>query len=1578
MAWLKAYDIPPVKADWSGWTTPGGYVAEVMTANFDSLGYVELFAGAKGNGGAYRAGVWLDGSEIMWSNGTQTQNESWVKFENWNTQVAFTKGKQLEFRFSRTGQNERINFYVDQRNRYPYGHAEWGGGDGQPPPQTSDDLCCRVYSRLNATDSAWWGMIPWFPVVGEESLLARRARWLAREQEAPIGIAHVGIYWDSIQPTGPDSYDFTVLDTEISYLHDVAGIEIHARLTLCPRWASSRMEPDNSMSHHCAPRNLWVPWPSIVPEDTNYWARWLDTLVEHYGDTIHTWEIWNEPNDTGPPAPGITGWWRRPNTAYTTGFDSLHGLCSLYVRLVEVAYDVITGKPGHEDDLIVMGGMAKVSTGDPLIPGKEWLRTCYEVAGGSRHWNVVSAHPYQWEPQFDAAHYESEAETLRAIMRADSDYVPLWNTEFGWSADLTGEPVQAHNVCEGYVATKASEALPSGGYDRLFWFSFRDHPGWDPTGLLDSTLNSPRNSYYAYAQTQAALFGKRFNGRVLTGDTRDDSVRMYEFENPATLKRTWVCWKNGGQGQNGVNVDLPATVDTLTTDSLAYSPPQQSGIVYADVDGWLPLTLDERPVFISEGGAVSRPDMVVDSVWSVPGLPTRGQPVMLWAKIKNLGTDSTGTGSPNFYPNTSVRFYVNGSFLSLTDYFQSIPVNGTVVVSASDYWTPSATGPVLASATVNEQQSYVELGTDDNAGYRRYNVVRYPTGVVDVVVPPGGKTDAALLPMRLTSHSWETDSISGQTPADSARILFAWYGQRDSVVHAADTTAWFPFRADTVLQFPRGCGRFKVYAQFRDSGANDSPAYPDSADTVVVFDSVPAVGSIVINHGARFAPSATCTLRLAAYDSASGVGWMRFSNSIPRNLVRNGAFAQTDGSWSFYGSGSGYDSSLQMAVLAVNGPQECRARQFVPAESITAHFGDSCVLEANILAHMHGGTASGNASFWYWRTRTNPNLHDTMWTSIATASYSGDVISKTGRDNLSARFLLAPPTSYQGWVWRGGMVKVKAQGVSGGTGKVWADNVALHPFQAQSGWAWWGTYDTLAAWGMGSAAGQHVIRALYLDSAGTESGVALADTVILDPTAPAVHISVLQTGQYVSDTVEITGWAYDSVEVPGDTWFASYRLQYKNAVSGDWQGIDPDSVSYTPVYSVPVSGVPRHLGYWSTDSLPDGDYYLMLTATDSVGHTSSCTTWVVIANDSSGDDFRAGPPGGGSGLGEGSIYIGSTTGEVLHLSEDLDSLDCFSVTDSGTQAYVTAILEVSDDSLLILDARNKRIHKLHRNGQNRRRLVSNLSIPAGVTRDENGNFWLVDKGIHKIGKFRSNGTLVFTRGGLGADSLHFYSPEAIAVKGSLVYVADTKNDRIAVWDTSGSFTRTIKGDFENPTAVTVTDSGSIYLTDGTDGKLKGINPRGGSFLTIAEANGSQFQGLVLSENGHSLFTLAPQPNTVHKLRIRSDDSTPGGQQSQSSLNLPKLLNLAQPFPNPARSRLNINYALPRQTRVSVKLYDIAGKLTTTLASGDKKPGYYNVVWNRQDAKGRTCACGVYFCALSAEGKRFTRKVVLTE
>jgi DNA-binding beta-propeller fold protein YncE len=195
------------------------------------------------------------------------------------------------------------------------------------------------------------------------------------------------------------------------------------------------------------------------------------------------------------------------------------------------------------------------------------------------------------------------------------------------------------------------------------------------------------------------------------------------------------------------------------------------------------------------------------------------------------------------------------------------------------------------------------------------------------------------------------------------------------------------------------------------------------------------------------------------------------------------------------------------------------------------------------------------------------------------------------------------------------------------------------------------------------------------------------------------------------------------------------------------------------------------------------------------------------------------------------------------------------VSDSGSQAKVTAILEVGNDSLLVLDAANRRVHKLHRSGQNRRKLVSNLSQPADLKRDDNGNLWLADRGWNRIGKFRSNGTLVFVRGGLGADSLHFDAPEGIAVKGSLVYVADGGNDRICVWDTSGNYRATVTGDFENPTAVHVTDEGTIYLTDGSDGKLKGITSLGGSIVALGTEDSSKLKGLVPSENRHSLFSV---------------------------------------------------------------------------------------------------------------------------
>jgi hypothetical protein len=1423
--------------------------------------------------------------------------------------------------------------------------------------------------------------------------------------------AHWGTFyqwWDATEFAN-HQYWLKTFDGIVRTIAESAQMEPVAVLIGTPKWASARIDShppldsgiayDSDTSTYCAPRGL-----AVGDTAPNYWVRYLDTLLTHRwsDDTtdttrpaslVHSWSIWNEENEgattwvRGDSWPGYTGWWRRPNVYYDIA-NSVHDMCSLYVRLCVLAAESIRAHPGHDSDRIIIGELGRVNYAQEdirLVPGKEWLRTFYGIVERNQiphFWSTVSVHPYQtgWN-LFCPDSFAANAETLRAVMREHGDTVQLWNSEFdcGTRGTVTAKQ-NANSLCEAFTSVPAQAGLPGGTFDRICWWRSWCDSGCGSWSLFDSIMK-PRPGFFAFKQVIRALTGKRFNGRVMTGDAGTDAlVRMYEFEDTTTLKRTWVCWKNGGQGSGAVSVKVPARADSVTAESLAYDPNSDAVTRPASLDGWFPAALTDRPVFMTETGDTSRPDLRTDSIRLDPPHPRVGMPETVHAWVKNHGTRSTpwNRNEPGPFPTEAVLFW-NGESIARQIHYEMIDTGETVqfditLACVSD----SLHGLSLFSVQANPgQRDYVELaGTDDNAGYKRVYIPLYPTGVVDAIVPPGGKTNVALLPMRFTSHSWESDS-TGQQSADSMRIIFSWFGQRDSVVHAADTTAWFPFCQDTVLRFPRGSGKYRAYVQYRDSGADDSPLICDPQDSIIVFDTTAAIGSVVINHGGRFAPCPICTLRLSAHDSASGVGWMHFSNGQPRNLVRNSAFVASDGIWEFYGSG-GYDTSVNMAWLKVDQYGEY-VRQFIAPESIQAHFNDSCVLEASILSRVRG-QVSGDVSFSYWYTRQDTSQHDTLWTQVSSASYSGDFLSLTGRYNLASHFQLAPPAPYQDWVWRGGVVKVKGQTDGNVSGTVWTDNVSMGLFQVQPGLAWWGTYDTLSEWSLGGPAGEHIVRGMLLDSAGTANAVPFADSIILDPTPPDAHISLPQEGQYVNGQVEITGWAYDPIEVAGDTWFVARRLFYRPADSTNWLPVQPDSVSFAPAYpNWNNPGSPAvHLGYWCTDSLADGEYWLRVAATDSSGHLTTDDVWVVVKNDTTGDSSHAGPGGGGSGMGGGSVYIGSSTGRVLHLSDALDSLGGFTVTDSGSAAYVTAILEVGNDSLLVLDARNRRIHKMHRSGQNRRRLVSSLTLPVALVQDSHSNFWLVDKGVSRIGKFRRDGTLVFTRGGLGADSLHFNSPEAIAVKRSLVYVADTKNDRVVVWDTNGVYKANIKGDFSNPTAVMVTDSGTIYLTDGSDGKLKGITPLGGSIVIISASGGSKLRGLVPSENGHSLFSLAPQPNVVHKLRIQSDDSLPGGVQSAGNLNLPKLLTLAQPFPNPARTRLTINYALPRQARVTLKLYDIAGKLVTTLANGDQRPGYYHIAWNRQDSRGRSVPAGVYFCSLAAEGQRFSRKVVLTE
>jgi hypothetical protein len=85
--------------------------------------------------------------------------------------------------------------------------------------------------------------------------------------------------------------------------------------------------------------------------------------------------------------------------------------------------------------------------------------------------------------------------------------------------------------------------------------------------------------------------------------------------------------------------------------------------------------------------------------------------------------------------------------------------------------------------------------------------------------------------------------------------------------------------------------------------------------------------------------------------------------------------------------------------------------------------------------------------------------------------------------------------------------------------------------------------------------------------------------------------------------------------------------------------------------------------------------------------------------------------------------------------------------------------------------------------------------------------------------------------------------------------------------------------------------------------------------------------------------------------------------------LPESLLLRQNYPNPFNNATLLEYELPKPGRVSIILYDLAGRAVRTLFSGAQSAGLH-----RFSMAADELASGLYFCRLVFEGQTLTRKL----
>lgn len=83
--------------------------------------------------------------------------------------------------------------------------------------------------------------------------------------------------------------------------------------------------------------------------------------------------------------------------------------------------------------------------------------------------------------------------------------------------------------------------------------------------------------------------------------------------------------------------------------------------------------------------------------------------------------------------------------------------------------------------------------------------------------------------------------------------------------------------------------------------------------------------------------------------------------------------------------------------------------------------------------------------------------------------------------------------------------------------------------------------------------------------------------------------------------------------------------------------------------------------------------------------------------------------------------------------------------------------------------------------------------------------------------------------------------------------------------------------------------------------------------------------------------------------------------------------LEQNYPNPFNPKTVINYSIPRQENVSIKVYDVKGNEVATLINQRQNAGNYNIEWD-----GEGFASGVYYYKLTAGDFVETKKMMLVK
>lgn len=349
------------------------------------------------------------------------------------------------------------------------------------------------------------------------------------------GICHLRLWdtqtsWIDLNGAGQGVYNWTNLDTMLNEANTL-GVDVLYSFGKVPGWASSNpADPNCKDGYHagdCAP-------PSDVDTGDTYFKGFVTALMQHAGNKISAFEMWNEPY----------------NLPYWDGTPQ-----QLATMVADAAQIIRAANPNA---IIITPSVS------PWPNQQVFIQNFLTAAQGRVTFDVFGMHDYTWGGP--AEKVVSEINQVKSFQSAvGMQNIPLWGVEGSdkeWSSFTQQQK-------DDFVARYLTLELNSGS-QRHYWYSWNTSTVGGLIGTSGATVYTTVSSW--------------FNGRTPLGCSKAWNKVNQGYAYLCTLQDTTahqVLW-------------ITAGATTYSTTASSYET--TDGVIHPVVGGSVPV--NDSPVFI--------------------------------------------------------------------------------------------------------------------------------------------------------------------------------------------------------------------------------------------------------------------------------------------------------------------------------------------------------------------------------------------------------------------------------------------------------------------------------------------------------------------------------------------------------------------------------------------------------------------------------------------------------------------------------------------------------------------------------------------------------------------------------------------------------------------------------------------------------------------------------------------------------------------------------------------------------------------------------------------------------------------